>query len=208
MNFTLSDKNILKDKTEYTGVHPQKFALWLAMASMSMFFAALTSALIVKKGDYQVWENFKLPTIFLYSTITIIALSACIHLSLISYRQAKFKRFRWLLFVSFLLGCVFLALQLTGWKTLNTMGLPLTGNIAGSFVYLITSMHALHIIGGLVVTLIFLIFAIRSRKDPIYELRDIINPKRQLNLEMLVSYWHFVDVVWVYLYIFLFLNYQ
>ena len=52
MNLTLSEKEILKEKTEYTGVHPQKFALWIAMASMSMFFAALTSALLVKKGDY------------------------------------------------------------------------------------------------------------------------------------------------------------
>jgi heme/copper-type cytochrome/quinol oxidase subunit 3 len=59
-----------------------------------------------------------------------------------------------------------------------------------------------------VVTLVFLVYAIRSRKDPIYELRDIINPKRQLNLELLVSYWHFVDIIWVYLYVFLLLNYQ
>lgn len=208
MQVTLSEKDILKQRTEYTGVHPQKFALWLAMASMTMFFAALTSAFIVKKGDYQVWENFRLPGIFLYSTISIILLSVSIHWSLISYRKAKFTQFRTLLFVSFLLGCVFLFLQLQGWDVLMQMGLPLTGNLSGSFLYLITSMHGLHIVGGLVVTLLFLVFAIRSRKDPIYELRDSINPKRQLNLELLVGYWHYVDAVWVYLYIFFYLNYQ
>lgn len=208
MRVTVSEKDILKAKTEYTGVHPQKFALWLAMASMSMFFAALTSALLVKKGDYRSWENFRLPGVFFFSTVVIISLSITIHASLVYYRKAKFVLFRWLMFFSFLLGCLFLALQLVGWRIMQNGGMTLTENLSGSFIYLITSAHGVHIILGLVATLFFLINAIRSRQDPIYELRDIINPKRQLNLELLVSYWHYVDAVWVYLYIFFYFNYQ
>lgn len=208
MSVTLSEQDILKEKTEYTGVHPQKFALWIAMASMSMFFAALTSALLVKKGDYRSWENFRLPTVFLFSTITVISLSVCIHAALISYRKAKFVQFRWLMFFSFLLGCLFLALQLTGWNVMVHGGMTLTENLSGSFLYVITAAHGVHIIAGLLVMLVFLIHAVRNRKDPIYELRDIINPKRQLNLELLVSYWHYVDAVWVYLYVFFCLNYR
>jgi cytochrome c oxidase subunit 3 len=208
MSVTLSEQDILKEKTEYTGVHPQKFAMWIAMASMSMFFAALTSALLVKKGDYRSWENFRLPGVFLFSTLTIISLSACIHASLICYRKAKFSLFRWLMFASFLLGCLFLFLQLQGWGVLQRGGMTLTENLSGSFLYLLTAAHGVHIIVGLIVMLIFLIHAVRNRKDPIYELRDIINPKRQLNLELLVSYWHYVDGVWIYLYVFLFFNYR
>lgn len=208
MSVTLSEQDILKEKTEYTGVHPQKFALWIAMGSMSMFFAALTSALLVKKGDYRSWENFRLPTVFLFSTITIITLSVCIHASLISYRKAKFGLFRWLMSGSFLLGCLFLFLQLQGWKALQAGGMTLTENLSGSFLYLITAAHGAHIIVGLLVMLVFLISALRNRKDPIYELRDIINPKRQLNLELLVSYWHYVDAVWVYLYVLFYINYN
>ena len=208
MAVTLSEKDILKDKKEYTGVHPQKFALWIAMGSMSMFFAALTSAMIVKKGDYRSWENFTLPTVFLFSTFTIISLSVCIHASLICYRKAKFDMFRWLMFGSFLLGCLFLFLQLQGWKVLQAGGMTLTENLSGSFLYLITAAHGAHIIVGLLVMLVFLIHAVRNRKDPIYELRNIINPRRQLNLELLVSYWHYVDAVWVYLYVLLYMNYR
>jgi len=207
MGVTLSDKDILKEKTEYTGIHPQKFGLWIAMASMSMFFAALTSALLVKKGDYRSWEGFTLPTVFLFSTVVIISLSVCIHAALISYRKAKFDLFRWLMVGSFVLGCLFLGLQLMGWQVLQNGGMTLTQNLSGSFVYVITGAHGAHIILGLVVMLVFLINAFRNRKDPIYELRDIINPKRQLNLELLVSYWHYVDAVWVYLYVFFYLNY-
>lgn len=208
MNITVSEKEILKEKTEYTGIHPQKFALWIAMASMTMFFAALTSALLVKKGDYRSWENFKLPGVFFFSTLSIITLSVCIHAALFSYRKAKFTLFRWLMVASFLLGCLFLGLQLMGWRVLQQGGMTLTENLSGSFIYLLTSVHGVHIIVGLVVMLVFVINAIRKRKDPIYELRDIINPKRQLNLELLVSYWHYVDAVWVYLYVFFYLNYQ
>lgn len=208
MNVTLSEQDILKEKTEYTGVHPQKFALWIGMASMTMFFAALTSALLIKKGDYRSWENFRLPTVFMYSTIAIILVSICLHAALISYRKAKFTQFRWLMVGSFLLACLFLGLQLQGWHVMQQGGMTLTENLSGSFLYLITSAHGVHILVGLVAMAIFLIGAFRNRKDPIYELRDIINPKRQLNLELLVSFWHYIDAVWVYLYVFFYFNYR
>ncbi len=208
MELTLSSNDLIRDKKEYTGVHPQKFALWIGMGAIAMFFAAITSALLIKKGDFRVWQSFRLPDIFMYSTAVILSVSVVMQLSLISYRKARFTAFRWLLGLSFLLAVLFLVLQVQGWHILKSMGLPLAGNLAGSFVYLITSMHGAHIIGGLLVTLVFIISAIRARKDPIYELRAIINPKRQLNLELLVSYWHFVDIIWVYLYFFMLMNYR
>jgi cytochrome c oxidase subunit III len=198
----------LKSTTEYTGVHPQKFALWVAMASMTMFFAALTSALILKKGDFRSWENFKLPVTFLYSTLLIVGVSVCMHLSLVSYRRASFAAFRWLLFLAFALGVGFLFTQWQSFLALTAIGKPLTGNIAGQFVYLIASLHGLHIVAGLGVTAVALIAAIRARKDELFELRNIINPKRKLHMELLVMFWHYIDIVWVYLYVFFYLNYQ
>lgn len=208
MDYTLSDKDVLKERMEYTGIHPQKFLLWLAMASMTMFFGALTSALIVKKADIQTWENFRLPTVFIYSTIAVVAVSVLMHFSLIQYRKAKFGLFRVLFSIAFVMAILFLGLQYLGWKQLEAIGMTLDGNISGSFIYLITSLHGLHIVIGLLITLIFLANAIRSRKDPIYELSNIANPKRVFNLEMLVTFWHYIDAVWVYLYVFLYFNYQ
>lgn len=193
---------------EFTGVHPKKFALWLAMASMTMFFAALTSALVVKKADVQAWENFRLPTIFLYSTGVIVLVSALMHFSLMQYRKAGFGLSRVTFIVAFILAVVFLLMQWMGWKVLMAMGLPLDGNLSGSFIYLITFFHGLHIVGGLAVGLIFMIGAIRSRNDALFELKGIANPTRQLNLELIVSYWHYIDIVWIYLYVFFYFNYQ
>ncbi len=198
----------LKRNTEYTGVHPQMFGLWLAMASMTMFFAALTSALILKKGDFKSWENFKLPNAFMVSTGVIILLSITMHAALISYKKAKFSAFRWLFTAGFLLGCAFLFTQWRGFIALKEMGFPLTGNISGQFVYLMAIVHGAHITIALFITLIALIKAIRARKDELFELRNIINPKRKLQMQLLVTFWHYIDIVWIYLFVFFYFNYR
>lgn len=198
----------LKKNTEYTGVHPQMFGLWLAMASMTMFFAALTSALILKKGDFKSWENFKLPNVFMFSTLVIVLVSVLMHTALISYKKANFKAFRWLFFGGFVMGFAFLCTQWMGFISLKNMGFPLTGNIAGQFVYMLALVHGFHIAIALLVTAVMLIKAVRARKDPLFELRNIINPKRKLQMRLLVTFWHYIDIVWIYLYVFFYFNYR
>jgi cytochrome c oxidase subunit 3 len=209
MSFSINtDEALRKKDTEYTGIHPQKFAMWLGMGSMSMFFAALTSALIVKRGDFRNWENFAIPDLFYFSTAAVVAVSILIHSSLVFYRQAKFGLFRLSLTLSWFAALTFVLLQFAGLKSLTAAGKPIDGTISASFLYAISGMHAFHIVVGMLVLSFFILFAFRSRKDPIYELRNIINPKRQLHLELLVSFWHYIDLVWVYLFIFFKLNYQ
>jgi len=198
----------LKKNTEYTGVHPQMFGLWLAMAGMTMFFAALTSALILKKGDFRSWENFRLPDVFMISTGIIIMLSIVMQYALICYRKARFTAFRWLFFGGFVLGLAFLFSQWRGFVALKAMGFPLTGNISGQFIYMMAVVHGVHITIALLVTLVALIKAVRARKDPLFELRNIINPKRKLQMELLVTFWHYIDIVWVYLFVFFYFNYR
>ena len=198
----------LKRRTEYTGIHPQMFGLWLAMASMTMFFAALTSALILKKGDFKSWENFRLPNVFMMSTAVIVMLSVMMHAALICYRKAKFETFRWLFSGAFVLGLVFLLTQWRGFVALKDIGFPLTGNISGQFIYMLAIAHGFHIVIALLVTSVVLIKAVRARKDPLFELKNIINPKRKLQMELLVTFWHYIDIVWIYLYVFFYFNYR
>jgi cytochrome c oxidase subunit 3 len=200
--------NDLKKNTEYTGIHPQMFGLWLAMASMTMLFAALTSAMILKKGDFRTWENFKLPDVFMLSTLLIVMLSVVMHTALINYKKANFAAFRWLIFGGFVLGLSFLFTQWRGFVAMKTLGFPLTGNISGQFIYMLAVVHGFHIAIALLVTLVVLIKAVRSRKDPLFELRNIINPKRKLQMQLLVTFWHYIDIVWIYLYLFFYFNYR
>ena len=201
-------KEELKSNTEYTGVHPQKFALWLAMASMTMFFAGLTSAIILRRGDFKSWEAFKFPTAFIYSTVAVLAVSVLMHLSLVNYRKAQFSTFRKLLFAGSIMTIVFLLCQVNALHVLNEMGKPLAGTMSGSFIHMMAYVHGFHIVVALFITWIFLFYAVRARKRDSFELKNIVNPKRQLQLELLVSFWHYIDIVWIYLYVFFYLNYK
>lgn len=202
------DYSKLESTTEYTGVNPKKFMLWLAMAGMAMFFAALLSALILKRGDFKVWEEFKLPTVFLYSTIVIVLASVLFQISLELYRKTNFSLFRAVFALAFAMTILFLFLQLQGWHVLTAIGKPITGNISGQFIYMLSYLHAFHIAIGLLITLLFFGIVMAVRKKDVFETAGKVNPDRQLHLELLVQFWHFIDVVWVVLYLFFYFNYR
>ena len=200
--------NEYREKEKGTlGIHPLKLMMYISFASIFMFFAVTTSALLVKKGDVVNWVDFKLPNVFLVSTIVAISCSLLVHYSLKLYKEAKFEQFRKTLLLSMLAGFAFLGCQILGFNALTQIGMPLDGNASGSFIWFIAIAHGLHVIGGIVFSLVTYIKARINRNDPIYELRDLINPKRVLSLELLSTYWHFIDLLWVYLYLFFYFNY-
>lgn len=189
-------------------IHPYKVILYLAMGSILMFFAITTSALLVKKGDVVSWEYFKLPTIFYISTVIFIVSSVLMHWAKNAYKALAFNKSLALLVSSIAFAILFLIAQLKGFDALNAIGKPLTGNASGSFIWVIVLSHGAHIIGGLVFALIILIRFIRSRKRQLNSTKEIIfEPKRFLSLELLSIYWHFIDFIWIYLFIFFYFNY-
>ena len=158
-----------------------------------MFFAGLTSAYIVRRAEGN-WVEFILPDWFLFSTITIIISSI-----LLVFSSKKIKRdesvFQLMLIV-FMLGLLFAFFQINGWKALTNQGVFLTGegsNVAGSFLYVITLSHLVHLVGGLVALFITAINAKRNR----------YNKDDYLGLELTSTYWHFLGLLWIYIYVFL-----
>lgn len=188
-------------------IHPYKVILYISMASILMFFAITTSALLVKKGDVVSWEAFTLPSIFYFSTLVLIGGSALMHLSKNLYAKGSFAPARLVMALSIIVSIAFIYVQYLGFGKLAEIGKPLTGNASGSFVYVIVLAHALHIVGGLFFSLIIWIKAIRNRNDKNFELNNTVNPKRLLAFELLTIYWHFIDFVWIYLFIFFYFNY-
>ena len=196
------DYSIIADSTEYTGINPKKFVLWLSMAAMSMFFAALLSALIFKRGDFKSWEEFKLPKQFLYSTVLAVLTSISFQFSLMQYRRRNFSNFRRLFSIGLSFAVAFLLSQLVGWHALTAIGKPINGNISGQFIYLLSYSHAFHIVIGLLIAVVFYAIAIAVRKKDVFETNGKVNPERQLHLELLAQFWHFIDAVWIVFYLF------
>ncbi|MBV6655848.1 MAG: cytochrome c oxidase subunit 3 [Mameliella sp.] len=181
--------------TEYTRskIHPKKFALGVACASILMMFAAFTSAYIVRQAAGN-WLEFRLPDIFYINTLVMLLSSVAIHGSYLAFKRGKTQAYRVLLVITLILGLAFLALQYQGWLALTSIGVELTTNPSGSFVYMISGVHAAHILGGIAALIVALIHA--------YALPHKVTAARKLRFEMTLIYWHFVDFLWVYLLVF------
>ena len=175
-------------------IHPHKFLLWIAMGSICMMFAGFTSAYIVKRNQSNFLE-FSLPTIFWYSTFVILASSVTIQLAVKNFKAREMSKYRSLITITAILGLIFAALQVVGFKDLESHGIFLTGpksNAAASFILIIVGVHALHVLGGVIAILVMFLKAFLS-KTKNYS---------SMPIEVVSTYWHFVDVLWLYLLVF------
>ncbi len=173
-------------------IHPHKFTLWVGIGSLLMMFAGLTSAYIVKRNQAN-WQSFELPQFFWYSTVAIILSSLTIFLAGKAFKEREMKRYRSLLIATLVLGVLFIVFQLLGFQQLWEKQVTLTGNVSYSFMYVIVGLHVAHVVGGLV-ALIVLFAKAFSTKTRIYN---------SVPVELVSTYWHFVDILWIYLLIFL-----
>jgi cytochrome c oxidase subunit III len=184
----------LMNNQENKRLNPQLFSLWVGMAGMIMLFAAFTSAYIVKQGAGN-WLQFTIPVKFYLSTLMIIVSSFTLHYGYNCYKKRAFEKFKTMLVISTVLGFGFMVLQYFGWQDLFLNGVDLKANVGGSFFYLITGAHAAHVLGGLSVLVLTCVNAFASVVK--------YNEKRRNRLEMVLHFWHFLGILWVYLFVFL-----
>ncbi|MGG9970739.1 cytochrome c oxidase subunit 3 [Ferruginibacter sp. SUN002] len=173
-------------------IHPHKFTMWVGIASIVMMFAGLTSAYIVKKSQAN-WTTFELPVIFWYSTAVIIASSVTLWMALKAFKLREMIKYRSLIVSTLVLGVLFILLQIIGFNQLWENGFTLTKNVSFSFLYVIIGLHGLHVVGGAIALLVLFLKAF-SRKQRNYD---------SVPVEVMSTYWHFVDFLWIYLLIFL-----
>ena len=172
-------------------IHPSKFTLWEAIASIIMMFAGLTSAYIVKRSQPN-WATFEMPLIFWYSTGVILASSVTMHLALRAFKQRERVKYRGLLTLTAVLGIAFLVMQWIGFSQVWATGITFSGAGGGQFLYIIAGLHGLHIVGG-VIALILMFFRAFSTRFRNYD---------SVPVEVMATYWHFVDFLWLYLMVF------
>lgn len=178
-------------------IHPQMFALYIGMASIAMMFAGLTSAYIVRKAQPN-WRTYEIPTIFYMSTFVIVMSSLSIAFALKAFKAQKIKQYRGLLLLTLVLGSTFGVLQYSGFLELYHMPNPVRvdGNPSESFLFIIWGLHLAHIAGGLIAMLISFLRSFSKT----------IMARHTTGVAIVANYWHFVDVLWIYLFIFFMLN--
>jgi cytochrome c oxidase subunit III len=189
-----SEFKIVEEPKKTLAMNPKKFAMWLFIGSVVMLFASLTSAYIVRQAEGN-WLYFELPGILTISTIVILLSSVTMQWAYWSAKKDNLQMVKALVSVTTLLGVGFLVLQFYGWKELVASQVYLVGNPSGSFLYVITGLHGLHIVSAIVFLLIVLISTLRFR----------VHSKNLLQMEMCTTYWHFLGGLWLYLFVFLLL---
>lgn len=172
-------------------VHPHKFTMWVAIGSIVMMFAGLTSAFIVKSNQAG-WRSVTIPQLFWISTAVIIISSITVQLALRSFKQREMNQYRLLTGLTLLLGAAFVVLQWLGFQQLWEQKITLRGSGAGQFLYVIFGLHAVHVVGGVLALMVMFIKAFVG-KTKLYS---------SVPVEVMATYWHFVDILWLYLLIF------
>jgi|SRR6516225_4315551 len=172
-------------------IHPHKFTLWVAIGSIIMMFAGLTSAYIVKR-DQPGWTTFEVPRAFWFSTTVMLLSSLTMQAAIKSFKERQMKKYRNLIMATVGLGILFIILQLMGFIQIWNSGITMRGSGAGQFLYVIAGLHALHVLGGLIVLTVMFLKAFSAR----------IRSYNSVPVEIVGTYWHFVDILWIYLFIF------
>lgn len=175
----------------------KKMMLWFGIVSLIMSFAGWTSAFIVSSTRKDWLSDFVLPQPFLISVFVIIASSVTMILSKKALKENKLQLATIFLVITFVLGVYFIVNQISGFNEIVSQGYHFTGptsNVTMSYIFLIAFVHVLHVVVGLICLLVVLINQLRKK----------YNPQNMLGFELAATFWHFVDILWVYLFFFLY----
>ncbi len=180
---------------------PFKFLLWLGITGSVLIFTVLIAIYMLRKTAPN-WVNVPLPSLFLISTAAILVSSLTLHYANKSFHSDQFLRYRVLMGSTLGLGILFIILQLFGWQQLISGGVSMSNNPSAGFIYVISGLHILHILGG-VLALGWAV--VESLKNYTYIDAFVysVNPPNQLKIKLISLYWHFVDVLWLILFAFL-----
>src|SRR5258708_3979560 len=178
-----------------------RIGMWVAMAAILMMFTALSSAYIVRAASSNDWQALRMPRILLLSTALIVISSGTLEAARRKLKEALHSAHkRWLL-VTVALGFGFLMSQLLAWRQLVRQGVYVASNPHSSFFYLMTATHGVHLMGGLV-ALVYL--SLRTRRTSARRKNPLAIEKRQAAADAITLYWHFMDFLWIYLFVLLF----
>ncbi len=183
------------DTPEVKKQRAKKMMLWFGMISMTMSFAGLTSAYIVSKARPDWISGFEIPQAFYISLIIVIISSLTMYLARVSIQKESHSRGMVLLIITFVLGLLFIYFQFLGFSQFIADGYFFTGSestITTSFIYLVVIMHLAHIIGALIAILVVIYNHFKQK----------YHNGQTLGIELAETFWHFVDFLWIYLFLF------
>jgi len=186
--------------------HPSNIILTLTLFSMTALFLAFSVAYMYTRIEMNI-PPIKLPAIFILNTIILLGSSATMMRAKKAYLRDDTDGYINALIFTLVLSVLFLIAQFIGWVQLFQNSIPINHNTTASYLYVISGMHFLHVIGGIPFLIYFIYVAKKHMKEPVSVLVYFSDPAKRLRLRLLTIYWHFIDALWIYLVLFFWLNY-
>lgn len=193
------------DQDQNFAFHPKNVYLTLLLVSLTILFLTLSGAFIYTRVQSDL-PPLKLPVLFLINTAILLASSYTMVLAKRAYRADNTKRYVRMLWYTMGLSFFFLGMQCIAWYLLFKQQVFITSDNSAGYLYVISGLHFLHVIGGIPFLGTFLYKANKYMKEPVSVLVYFSDPAKRLNLRLLTLYWHFLDGLWIYLVLFFFVN--
>jgi cytochrome c oxidase subunit 3 len=186
-------------------IHPSYIAMTLLLAGVTALFLGFTAAYIYTRVQNNL-EPFDLPLLFVGNTSILIAASYVLKRAMDYYRSDQTEKYQRSLGITLALTVVFLFAQIIAWQQLHNEGVFVNHSNMASYLYLISIIHFAHVVAGIPFLAIFLYKSIKKMKEPVSVLVYFSDPDKRRRLKLLTIYWHFLDILWVYLVLFFLVN--
>lgn len=200
------DKGEIRSRLEMRlKYHPLRIFTYMVLVGICSAFLFISISYFATTFHTN-FNNFKLPLLFHANTIIILVSSYSMSQARKAMNEDDMKGYLTGLLVTTGLSVAFTFFQVTAWMELHASGIALKNNVAGAYLYVISGLHLLHLLAGVVVLLWFAIKALDKTNDPVKLLLFEADPFSKMKVGLLTTYWHFVDGLWIYIYLFFVLN--
>jgi len=186
-------------------VHPSYIAMTLLLAGITALFLGFSVAYVYTRVQNGL-PPLELPLLFVANTIILIAASWVLKKAMAFYKSDKTEKYQASLAVTLTLTFIFLFSQIVAWNQLYSKGIFVNHSNMASYLYIISIIHFAHVVAGIPFLAVFLYQSVKKMKEPVSVLVYFSDPEKRRRLSLLTIYWHFLDILWVYLVLFFLVN--
>ena len=182
-------------------MHPYQTLMYLGMLGSGLIFLFMTAGFLASNTDLLQQNGYKIPRSFIIGTFVLLISGFTVSKLIVYFRDENIEKLRNYMAWTFVLGLVFTVFQFLGWKELKDMGVDFSGFPSGSFLYVLSGIHIFHLLGAMVFSLIMLFQYRQKSADEVQQLILLTNPYERMRIKLFMDYWHFMDLIWLVLFL-------
>lgn len=187
-------------------IHPKQVVIILVIVAITALFIAFSLSYLYNRVQSGL-PPVKLPSLFYFNSLVLIASSLTLMLTKKAYENDDTLKYKLMIGITIFISLIFLVLQIMAWQQMQEMNIFINAENTGSYLYLISATHFLHLVAGIPFLIVFFINAMIKMRSPVSVLVYFSDPSKKRSLNLLTTYWHYLDILWIYLVVFFLVNY-